>query len=213
MSQNQTPWDAAFHQRNPLYHTWKTMLRRCADPRDRNWNIYGGRPGNPVTVCERWKQSREAFVADMGPRPSPQHSLDRIDGTKGYFPENCRWASPKEQARNTSRNRRITYKGETRTLAEWAELNGIRYMALFYRLARGWSLDRAFTTPVDESPKKRARNRSSNHLLTYNGETLTATEWGERYGMGVHQLIQRLNQGWTVERALTTPIRRYGRQP
>lgn len=79
------------------YNTWRAMIRRCNNPNDKDYPRYGGRG---VTVCERWLVY-ENFVEDMG-EPPDRHTLDRVDGTKGYSPENCRWASPAAQARNTN---------------------------------------------------------------------------------------------------------------
>lgn len=118
------------------------MLRRCADPTFIDWHLYGGRTP-PVTVCERWKASYDDFASDMGPRPSLRHTIDRIDNGQGYSPDNCRWASPKEQARHTSRNVHLSHDGLTLTIAEWAERKGMKYMTLFMRLKRGWSVQKA----------------------------------------------------------------------
>ncbi len=136
-----------FNARNPLYDTWKMMIRRCEDPSFKDWHLYGGKTP-PVTVCERWRNSLENFSLDIGPKPSKVHMLDRIDGTQGYSPENCKWSTPKESARNTSTNRLISYDGKTLTLAEWAEFYGMKYLTLFMRIQRGWSIKEALTIPV-----------------------------------------------------------------
>jgi hypothetical protein len=81
----------------PLYHTWRTMKRRCENPNDKD---YGGRG---IKVCERWRNSYDAFVADMGPKPTPKHSIDRINNDGNYEPSNCRWATMKEQLANRRR--------------------------------------------------------------------------------------------------------------
>lgn len=103
--------------RSPLYVTWASMHQRCENPKSTAYYLYGGRG---ITVCERWN-SFENFCADMGERPSPTHSIDRRDNDKGYSPENCRWATKKQQAQNTrwskarSIHKAITPKGDTMT--------------------------------------------------------------------------------------------------
>jgi hypothetical protein len=89
---------------HPLYHTWYDMVDRCANPESRAWGNYGGRG---ITVCERWLGAPEglaAFIADMGPKPSPLHTLDRRDNGLGYSRENCRWATKPEQMGNRRPN-------------------------------------------------------------------------------------------------------------
>lgn len=82
--------------RTPEYATWRSMLHRCTDPRDRSFARYGGRG---ITICPRWF-ALDAFLEDMGPRPTSKHSLDRIDGDGNYEPSNCRWATATQQSRN-----------------------------------------------------------------------------------------------------------------
>lgn len=120
------------------YQVWQGMLRRCANPRMPGFPNYGGRG---ITVCERWRDSFENFYADMGRRPSADHSIDRIDNDGPYSPENCRWATRSEQARNKSTNRVLTYRGITATVAEWSERTGIHHRTITSRLRdHGWAV-------------------------------------------------------------------------
>lgn len=131
------------------YPSWQHMLNRCHNPDSTYYRDYGGRG---ITVCERWRNSPENFIADMGPRPTPDHTLERIDNDGPYSPENCRWATRREQARDRRSNRRLTHNGETLCLAEWAERLGITTNTLYMRLRAGWSVEKALTY---ESPTNR----------------------------------------------------------
>ncbi len=130
---------------DPEYDVWRSMRLRCLDKRNPN---YGGRG---IAVCERW-QSYANFIADMGRRPSPKHSLDRVDNDSGYNPDNCRWATQKEQCRNTRFNRLVNYAGQKMPLVEACEQAGLPYGPVLLRLNRGWSHDRALHTPIEGGP-------------------------------------------------------------
>jgi hypothetical protein len=124
------------------YEIWSQMLRRCSNPRNPNFRYYGERG---IVVCERWKSFQD-FLCDMGPRPSPLHSLDRIDNDGNYEPGNCRWATRDEQMRNTRRTQMLTFNGETMCRKDWASRVGLTVDALRGRLRRGWDLSRALAT-------------------------------------------------------------------
>jgi hypothetical protein len=128
-----------------IYGTWQGMVKRCTDPTHISYPRYGGRG---VDVCSRWMDFNE-FYKDMGDPPSSQHSIDRIENDKGYFFDNCKWATPKEQSNNRRDNVMITHLGETLTKAQWAEKVDIKYHTLNSRLHSGWSINKALTTPVD----------------------------------------------------------------
>ena len=112
------------------------MLQRC---RPGGHPDYGGRG---IRVCDRWK-SYEVFLQDVGRRPSPKHSLDRIDNEGNYEPGNVRWATIKEQNRNTRGNRSLTPAGRTQVLIEWAEETGIPAERIRGRLRCGWTVGQA----------------------------------------------------------------------
>lgn len=132
-------------KRHPLYHTWLCMVRRCTKRSEPAFENYGGRG---ITICDRWRKSFAAFCADVGEKPSPDHTLDRIDNNGNYEPGNVRWATRVVQNRNSRRNIPVTFRGETRLLIEWSALTGINYQTLHSRIIKGWDVERAMTAPV-----------------------------------------------------------------
>ncbi len=127
---------------------WQSMIQRCHNPKAKSFQGYGSRG---IRVCVRWRESFENFLADVGRRPSPEHSLDRICGDGNYDPSNVRWAMPEQQARNKRNNHVLVVDGVRATLAEWAERTGIGVTTIRERLRRGWSASRAVTTPPKRS--------------------------------------------------------------
>lgn len=123
---------------------WKTMIARCHNPESTGYHKYGARG---ICVCDRWHNSFEAFLADMGRRPSKAHSIDRKDNNGNYEPGNCRWATATEQARNRRNSKTMTLNGQTMTVAAWSEITGLGDFLLYGRLRHGWSDERALTTP------------------------------------------------------------------
>lgn len=184
----------------PEYSTWKEMKRRCCNPSASYYHCYGGRG---ITVCQRWLESFANFLVDMGKKPSPQHSIDRIDNDGNYEPVNCRWATPIEQAQNTTHAKRITFNEETMSISAWARRIGIDDAALSSRLRRGWTLEKALTTP----PLPPSMGGGA-ILLTHDGETMTLQEWARRLAIQPATILARIKKlGWSTEKALTTPTR------
>lgn len=124
--------------KTPEYSVWREMRSRCRDATRAQFPNYGGRG---ITICERWNDFA-AFYADMGARPTPQHSIDRIDNDGPYSPENCRWATRSEQQRNRTDNVRLTYQGKTQTLAEWALELGVKRQTLDARRRDGLPIEK-----------------------------------------------------------------------
>lgn len=123
---------------SPTYYSWKNMRARCLNPKRFAYHRYGGRG---ISVCDRWYHF-ENFLQDMGERPEGM-CLERIDNNGNYCPENCRWASIKEQTRNTARNVWITHEGVTMCLADWSKKLGGSSTKLYRRLKAGWTMERA----------------------------------------------------------------------
>ena len=130
--------------RTPEYQAWLHMKDRCFNPNHKRYSDYGGRG---ITVCDRWL-NLENFLADIGSRPSPKHSLDRIDNDGNYCHENCRWATKAEQQNNQRTNRLITIGCVTLTIAQWEKEMGYKQGIIWSRLKDGWSEYKAVMTPV-----------------------------------------------------------------
>lgn len=127
----------------PEHKAWSSMRERCNNPNHRHYKGYGGRG---ITVCERWN-SFENFFADMGPRPSDKHSIEREDNSLGYSPDNCVWATSAEQNRNKRNMRYVEIDGETRYLREWCRVLGRSVSTVSGRIFRGMDPVKALTTP------------------------------------------------------------------
>lgn len=128
----------------PLYGRWRAMLGRVGDPNHSDYHNYGGRG---ISIYEPW-MSFENFAADMGPTFSEELTIDRIDVNGDYAPENCRWATVRQQNRNKRTNHVITWHGRSMPVQDWAELLGLKPNTVIYRLRRGWSIDRALSKGV-----------------------------------------------------------------
>lgn len=126
----------------------KHMIQRCYNPNNPKYPRYGGRG---ITVCDRWlgDNGLRNFIEDMG-QPPEGLSLDRIDNDGNYEPTNCKWSTNSEQSNNTHWANKVTYKGRTQTLSQWAKELGVRRQSLYGRIKGGWSVERAFETPLNK---------------------------------------------------------------
>lgn len=134
-----------------VYAIWAGIIDRCENPNAPIWGHYGGRG---ITVCERWRESFENFLADMGPRPSPKHSIERQNNDGNYEPGNCIWATKTIQMRNTRTNVFIECQGQRRCASEWAEIVGMKSATLLYRISQGWSPETAIFRPTRRFRRK-----------------------------------------------------------
>lgn len=138
--------------RTPEYTAWSSMRERCLCTTHRSYHRYGGRG---ITVCLRWRRSYALFLKDMGRRPTPAHSLDRLDNNRGYSKANCRWATKTEQSRNCHTNVRLTLDGQTMCIKEWSKLVTVKLCTIYYRIAHGWSVRAALScAPVKGRPSQ-----------------------------------------------------------
>lgn len=171
------------------FSTWTDIQTRCSNPNTNSFADYGGRG---IKVCSRWLESFENFFADMGPRPSSSHSIERDDVNGDYEPSNCRWATVREQSRNRRNNRLVTINGVTKIAADWADEAGILHSTFSLRLKAGISGVALL------APSKREG------CLTFNGITDTYAGCGKRTGIKPSTLAMRVTSyGWPLHKALT----------
>lgn len=129
----------------PEYDTWCHIIARCEKPDGKSWNNYGGRG---ITMCPQWRESFECFLQDMGRKPTPQHTIERVNNDKGYSPDNCIWATMAVQNTNKRNIRYFTLDGETLHMTDWAHRLGTRTATIVKRLNRGWTIRQALLTPI-----------------------------------------------------------------
>lgn len=142
----------------PEYRAWQAAKNRCYNSKLKSYKDYGGRG---ITVCERWLNSFENFLEDIGERPSASHSLERINVNGNYSPDNCRWATKVEQAKNTRRNIYIEINGELKVVSDLCKEFGVLDKVVYARIATGWDPLKAVSTPSDETIAKRVRNNKA----------------------------------------------------
>lgn len=182
--------------KTPEYRIWAGIKQRCFNPKRKEYERYG-KAG--ITMHQPWVENFEEFYDHLGPRPSKTHSVDRIDNSLGYEPGNVRWATPEEQAQNSSIARPITLNGRTMTASEWSRELGVGFTTIIARLNRNYSA---------EDVLSRGRISSSNEprLLTFNGETKRLVDWAREIGITDRALKKRLRRGVPLERALKNPM-------
>lgn len=140
--------------KSPEWHAWLRVKARCYNKKHEKYRYYGGRG---IGVATSFKNSFEKFYAEIGPRPSPKHSVERIDNSRGYAPGNIKWATMSEQRRNRRDGlRTLTIDGQTKCLTDWVASSGINYETVRFRLKEGWAVKEAVFTPSSPSNRKRA---------------------------------------------------------
>lgn len=180
-----------------------SMIQRCHNPNNPGYKNYGGRG---IKVCERWRESTEAFIEDMGRRPSSEHTVERIDNDGDYEPSNCKWLLRTEQARNTRQNVLITIDGVTMCASEWARVHGVDADAIRSRILKGCDPISAATTPVRECVFYEDR------MIKALGVTRSLAEWSSVSGINGALIKSRIRIGWTPDRAVTQPVRSHLRR-
>lgn len=188
--------DTMNRKKIPEYNIWKGMRARCNSSCNKNVGSY---QSVGIVVCERWNDFN-LFLSDMGSRPSSKHSIDRIDNSKGYSPENCRWATQDVQCKNRgSFNKIFIYNGEAKVLKDWAKHFNIKYTTLYQRIYReGLNFEEAIS--------KRNNKLGSFEL---NGVIKTLKEWSSDYNMPYKTVTDRVcGKKWSLIDALSKPIKR-----
>ena len=182
-----------------LFIVWEGMKRRCNAKKGINYKNYGKRG---IKVCDEWQEFQPFYDWAMANgydenAKRGQCTIDRIDNNKGYSPDNCRWVNQTVQARNTRKNRLITYNNETHCISEWAEIFNISPNVLYTRIfINKWDIERALT----QSTERRK-------MITYKDETKSLKEWAEILKINFDTLHGRIfDFGWTVEEAFTIPL-------
>lgn len=133
------------------YISWTRIKERCNCLTYKNYKDYGGRG---IKMCKRWETSYEAFLQDMGRKPSEKHTIERIDNNGDYEPSNCRWATRAEQTRNTRWNVFLEYNSVRKTLSEWSRDIGVTYMSIVYHLKT-----KTFTDVINYYSKRNVNSR------------------------------------------------------
>ena len=188
----------------PEYRVWLQMWQRCTNPKTARYDRYGGRG---IRVCNQWR-SFESFYLDVGPRPSLAHTLDRRDNNGNYEPSNVCWSLPDVQNNNKSDTRLLTFHGKTQSAKQWALEIGMNPRTLINRLLSGWTAEDALSIPVESRVwTKSPANRR--HVSAF-GETKTIAAWSRdpRCSVSLWTLRERIDSGWTIEQALSTPLMR-----
>ena len=192
-----------------LNNIFDNMKRRCYNPKNTNYDCYGGRG---IKVCDEWNNREQVrfkkgscskgwlafkkWALENGYQDNL--TIDRIDPNGNYEPSNCRWVTMKVQSNNLRNNIRLTYKGRTQTIHQWCEELNLNYDCIVNRIKNmGWTVEKAFET----------RENLHYRYLTHNGKTQSVKDWGKELGIKPNTISSRLKIGWTVERALSENVR------
>lgn len=187
-----------------LRSRWSNMLSRCEDEDNPQYKDYGGKG---IGVCDEWREFENFYEWCLGNGFEPHLQIDRINNDGSYSPENCRFATRRQNARNKSTNKMISAFGETKCLADWIDDSrcNVSYTVLYRRLSIGWEAEEAMTKPTGGSRSGRTAHNAKTHEAF--GESKTINEWASdpRTQVGAGTLRSRLNDGWEIERAMTEP--------
>ena len=171
-----------------FYPTWYAMMKRCYNTKNHNYELYGARG---ITVCDSWHNFKEfeKWALNSYPLCEAKLTLDRIDNSKGYSPENCRWTTMKVQSNNRRSNTLYTLNGETKTFTEWCNFYKISDDVVWERINKlHWASKEAFCTPLSSQESK-------TRWISFNGETHNITQWCKILGVPHSTVYARLKKG------------------
>jgi hypothetical protein len=202
MKQYYFPGDPERRAQTLLQAIWRGMVARCHDPHNKAYPQYGAKG---IFVCLRWRLSFDDFCSDMGPRPT-HYEIDRYPDNDGpYIPTNCRWATRSEQGLNRGDfNTRIEFLGRRLTVDEWAIETKLSRETIRSRLRSGWAVERALTEPIK---RPYTGGGQGGRFISYHGKSQNLAAWAAQKSIPPRTLSYRLQQGWSVQKALNTPIR------
>jgi len=184
---------------SPTYRTWMAMKQRCSNPKNIAFDRYGGRG---ISVCQRWQNSFENFINDMGPRP-PGHTIERRNVDGNYTPDNCCWIPNDKQCLNRRSNVIIEFNGKKQTVTEWSKEIGIPREIIYHRIKAKWPIDKVLSVHLFK--KIKLHDRKS---IYFNGKSQNLQRWSEETGIPYMTLLNRIRIGkWSIEKALTTPVK------
>jgi hypothetical protein len=190
---------------HPEHKVWGQMIRRCHNPTERRFADYGGRG---ISVCDRWRYGENGthgfmcFMTDMGSRPSPKHTIDRVNNNLGYSPDNCEWRTRTEQVRNRRNTIMIVYQDREMSLAEACEIAGVPLRVASSRLRNGMAADLVLSQPI-----KKQRGHTPNRTVVYCGETMLLAAACKLAGISLGAVQMRIHRGMSAELALSQPPR------
>lgn len=180
--------------KTPEFNTWVNIRQRCYNKNHPQYKDYGGRG---ILVCDRWLESFENFYNDMGEKPFKKATLERKNTNGNYTPDNCKWATFKEQQNNRRNNRIVEYDGKKQTLQQWADEYNIDSDIVRSRIDRdGWDLYKALTINYEE------------RYIEYDNKKLRLFEWALELNISQKILSNRISAGWSIEKAFKTPIKK-----
>lgn len=169
------------------YKCWLNMKRRCYEKTNNRYHVYGALG---IKVCPEWKDDFAQFYKDMGPAPTPSHTIDRIDVRGNYEPGNVRWADPETQANNKRSNTFLAYNGKILTITQWERLLGFNTGTVRARINKGWSIDSALSTPIIVPVRK----LSDDDVLFIIRSTKTHKELAGEFGISA-SLVRKMKAG------------------